>query len=141
MSQGTNLYHCRIQDQNRAGALAVAEMQVRRALAGTAKPTAKPVVTKSRKQDKVLLGELAASISTRNHLPKSFTILPAPEDRRPVQNDEQETIEPTLIHKPHTWEDLMNNIVTAGSGVVQFSSDLLLQQLGETGTLDFIRKH
>jgi hypothetical protein len=35
----------------------------------------------------------------------------------------------------------MNNIVTAGSGVVQVSSEWLLQQLGETGTLDFISKH
>jgi hypothetical protein len=109
-------------------------MQVRRALAGNAKPVV-------RRQDKILLGELADSISTINHLPESFTILPAPEDRRPVQTEGLETIEPTIIHKPHSWVDLMNNIVTAGSGVVQVLSDRLLQQLGETGTLDFIRKH
>jgi hypothetical protein len=35
----------------------------------------------------------------------------------------------------------MNKIVTAGSGVMQISSEWLLQQLGETGTLDFIKKH
>ncbi len=34
MSQATNLYHCSIRDQDPAGAVAVAEMQVRRALLG-----------------------------------------------------------------------------------------------------------
>ncbi len=122
VSQGTNLYHCRIQDQNPLGALAIAQMQVKLALAGTANP----VKYKTRAQDKVLLGELVANISIKNHLPESFTILAAPEDRRPVQSDHQETIEPTVIHKSHTWEDVMNNIVKAGSGEVQVSADWLL---------------
>ncbi len=47
VSQGTNLYHCRIQDQNPLGALAIAQMQVKMALAGTANP----VKYKTRAQD------------------------------------------------------------------------------------------
>jgi hypothetical protein len=84
---------------------------------------------------------VANKISTKNHLPESFTILPAPEDRRPVQGNLQETLEPISIHKSQTWDDHVNSIVKAGSGEVQVSADWLLQQLGETGTLDFIRKY
>jgi hypothetical protein len=69
-------------------------MEVKRALIGIASTGV------TRKQDKVLLGELADSISTCNHLPESFTILPSPEDRRPVQSEGQERIEPTIIQDP-----------------------------------------
>jgi hypothetical protein len=141
LSQATNLYHCSIRDQDPAGAVAVAEMQVRRALLGaklirsSAKLTTSPKTEtrqKVRNQDKVLLKELAHNISTKNHLPESFTILPAPEDRRPVQSDLQEATEPNYIHKSQTWESHVNSIVKAGSGEVQVSADWLLQQLGET---------
>jgi hypothetical protein len=61
-SQGSNnpmqLYHFCISEQNHASALAVAEMQAKRAAVGCAG---------FRKQDKVLLRELASNISTRNH--------------------------------------------------------------------------
>jgi hypothetical protein len=128
MSQETNLYHCHIQDQDPLGALAIAEMQVRRALVGSVKPARpKTVVTKARTQDKVLLKELANNISTKNHLPESFTILPAPEDKRPVQGNLQETSAPIYIHKSQTWDDHVNSIVKAGSGEVQVSAEWLLQ--------------
>jgi hypothetical protein len=56
-------------------------MQVRKALIGCGGVASAGV---TRKQDKIILGELAGNISTRNHLPESFTTLPVPEDRIPV---------------------------------------------------------
>jgi hypothetical protein len=56
--------------------LAVAEMHARFASVGC--------LGSVRKQDKKILGELADNISTRDHLPESFTLLLELEDRRSV---------------------------------------------------------
>jgi hypothetical protein len=93
------------------------------------------------KHDKILLGELADNISTRNHLPESFTMLPEPEDKRLVPSPVEETIESTVMHNTHSWTDVLDNIVSAGDGMVQVSAEFLLQKLGEGGTLKFIRAH
>jgi hypothetical protein len=54
----------------------------------------------TRKQDKILLGELAGNTSTRNHLPESFTTFPAPEDRRPVQSQGPKGLRQRLFTTP-----------------------------------------
>jgi hypothetical protein len=82
-------------DKDNAGVLAIAEMQARFALVGC-------IGTGIRKQDKILLGELADNISARNHLPESFTLLPDPEDRRPVPSPVEERIESTVMHNTHS---------------------------------------
>jgi hypothetical protein len=82
-----------------------------------------------RKQDKKILGELADNISTRDHLPESFTLLPEPENRRPVPSPVQERIVSTVMHTNHSWTDMMKNIVSAGDGMAQVSAEFLLQQL------------
>ena len=120
-------------DRENAGVLAVAEMQARLASVGCAGSV--------RKQDRKILGELADNISTRDHLPESFTLLPEPEDRRPVHSPVEERIESTVMHTNHSWTDMMKNIVSAGDGMAQVSAEFLLQQLGETDTLKFIRAH
>ena len=89
--------------------LAVAEMQARFASVGC--------VGSVRKQDKGILGELADNISTRDHLPESFTLLPELEDRRPVPSPIEERIESTVKHTKHSWTDMLDNIVCAGAFV------------------------
>jgi hypothetical protein len=116
-------------DKDNAGVLAVAEMQANLASVGC-------IGTGVRKQDKILLGELADNISTRNHLPESFTMLPEPEDRRPVPSPVEERIESTVMHNTHSWTDVLDNIASAGDGTVQVSAEFLLQKLGEGGTLN-----
>jgi hypothetical protein len=127
-SRGHNIqwYQFHTLEQVNAGALAVAEMQARRAAVGCA------VV---RKQDKILLGELASNISSKSHLPESFTMLPLPEDRIPVLSQVEDRIEMTAIHNTHSWEDVVDNLVKTGEGIVQVAADYLLQRLGEVGTL------
>ena len=120
-------------DRENAGVLAVAAMQVRLASVGCAGAV--------RKQDKRILGELADNISTRDHLPESFTLLPEPENRRPVLTPVEERIESTVMHTNHSWTDMMKNIVSAGDGMAQVSAEFLLQQLGDSDTLKFIRAH
>jgi hypothetical protein len=99
------------------------------------------VGTGVRKHDKILLEELAGNISTRNHLPESFTMLPETDDRRPVPSPVEERIESTVMHNTHSWTDVLNNLVSAGDGMVQVSAEFLLQKLGEGGTLKIFRAH
>ena len=120
-------------DRGNAGVLAVASMQARLASVGCAGSV--------RKQDKKILGELADNISTRDHLLESFTLLPEPENRRPVPSPVEERIESTVMHTNHSWTHMMKNIVSAGDGMAQVSAEFLLQQLGEGDTLKFIRAH
>jgi hypothetical protein len=112
---------------------AVAEMQARFASVGC--------VGIVRKHDKKLLGELADNISTRNHLPESFTLLPNPEGRRPVPSHVKERIESTVMHNIHSWTDMLDNLVSTGDGMAQLLAEFLLQKLGEGGTLKFIGAH
>jgi hypothetical protein len=79
----------------------------------------------SRKQDKILLGDLASNISSKSHLPELFTMLPLPEDRRPVISQIEERIKATAIHNTHSWEDVVDNLVTTGEGIVQVSAEYL----------------
>jgi hypothetical protein len=71
-----------------------------------------------RKQDKILLGELANNISSKSHLPESFTMLPLEEDRRPVLSHIEERIETTAIHNTHSWADVVDSLVNTGEGIV-----------------------
>jgi hypothetical protein len=93
------------------------------------------------RKDKTLLGELADNISSRSHFPESFTMLPLPEDMRPVPSHVEERIESTAIHNTHSWTDVSDNIVSAEDGTVQVSAEYLLQRLGEVGTWKFTRSH
>jgi hypothetical protein len=97
-SRGHNvqLYQQLIAEQDNAGALAVAEMQAELAAVGCA----------GVRKNKTLLGELDDNISSRSHLPESFTMLPVPEDRRPVPSPVEERIESTAIHNTHSWTDV-----------------------------------
>jgi hypothetical protein len=45
------------------------------------------------------------------------------------------------MHTNHSWTDMMKNIVSAGDGMAQVSAEFLLQQLGDSDTLKFIRAH
>ena len=105
-------------DRGNAGVLAVASMQARLASVGCARSV--------RKHDKKILGELADNISTRDHLPESFTLLPEPENRRPVPSPVEERIESMVMHTNHSWTDMMKNIVSAGDGMAQVSAESLL---------------
>jgi hypothetical protein len=87
-----------------------------------------------KRKDKTLLGELADNISSRSHLPKSFTMLPMPEDRRPVPSLVEERIESMVMHNTHSWTDVLDDIVSAGDGTVQISAEYLLKKLGEVST-------
>jgi hypothetical protein len=97
----------------------VAEMQARFAAVGC---------TGLRKQDKTLLREFANNISSKSHLPESFTMLLVQEDRRPVLSQVEERIETTAIHNTHSWADVVDNLVNTGDGKVQVSADYLLQR-------------
>jgi hypothetical protein len=68
-------------------------------------------------------------------------VLPLPEDRRPVISQMEERIQTTAIHNTHSGEDVVDNLVTTGEGIVQVSAEYLLQRLGEVGAFKFIRKH
>ena len=81
----------------------MAEMQARLASVGCAGSV--------RKQDKKILGELADNISSRDHLPESFTLLPEPENRRPVPSPVEERIELTVMHTNQSWTDIMKKLV------------------------------
>jgi hypothetical protein len=109
-SRGHNVQHYQflIAELDNAGALAVAEMQAKLAAVGCV----------GVRKDKILLGELANKISSRSNLPESFTMLPVPEDRRPVPSQVEEMIESTVIHNTHSRTDVLDNIVNTGDGTV-----------------------
>jgi hypothetical protein len=120
-----------ITEHDNAGALAVPEMQARLAAVGCV----------GVRKDKTLLGELVDNISSRSHLPESFTMLPTPEDKRPVPSPVEKRIESKVMHNTHSLTVVLDNIVSAGDGIVQISVEYLLRKLGEIGTLQFIRSH
>jgi hypothetical protein len=85
-------------------------MQAKKAAVGLVGVDAKEELT--RKEDKILRGELASNISSKSHLPESFSLMPLPEDRRPVISQIEERFETTTIHNTHSWEDVADNLVT-----------------------------